>query len=42
MPVIQHQLERLVSSDSIIMHGPDTLEHLESITIESVLAELHR
>ena len=42
MPVIQHQLERLVSSDSIIMHGPDTLERLEFFTIESVLAELHR
>ena len=42
MPVIQHQLERLVSSDSIIMHGPDTLERLESFTIDSVLAELHR
>ena len=42
MPVIQHQLEWLVSSDSIIMHGPDTIERLESFTIDSVFAELHR
>ena len=42
MPIIQHQLERLVSSDSIIMHGPDTLERLESFTIDSVLTEFRR
>ena len=41
LPEIQHQLERLISSDSIIMHGPDTLERLQSFTIDSVLAELH-
>lgn len=27
--------------DSIIMHGPDTLERLQSFTIDTVLAELH-
>ena len=42
MPVIQYQLEWRISSDSIIMYGPDTLERLESFTIDSVLAELHR
>ena len=42
MSVIQHQLEWLVSSDSIIMHSPDTIERLESFAIDSVLAELHR
>ena len=42
MPVIQHQVEQLVSSDSIIMHSPDTLVHLEYFIIDSVLAELHR
>ena len=41
LPEIHHQLERLISSDSIIMHGPDTLERLQSFTIDSVLAELH-
>ena len=42
MPVIQHLLQWLVSSDSIIMHGPDTLERHESFTIDSVITELHR
>ena len=27
--------------DSIIMHGPDTLERLQSFTIDTELAELH-
>ena len=38
MPVIQHQLEQFISSDSITMHSPDTLE---SFTVVSVLKELH-
>lgn len=40
LSVIQQQLDQLTSSNGIIMCGPDTLEHLESFTIDSVLEEL--
>lgn len=40
MPVIQHQLEQLISSDGITTHSPDTLKHPESFVVDSVLEEL--
>ena len=40
MPVIQHQLEQLISSDGITMHSPDTLKHPEPFVVDSVLEEL--